>query len=186
MNLKNREEFPFLIRQMGYKRICEIGVLYGYFSQILSLSFPEHQVAIDIWDKYGTAEAKKRGIVDLPWTQGELKEMKENFQFWASRQSFDIDVIVDFSEEAVKQFDDEYFDFVYIDADHSYEEVTKDMEMWYFKVRDGGMIAGHDYVNNENFTKDAVDDFVRRHHKDSSFFITGEVSKFPVQKSFLL
>ena len=36
-------------------------------------------------------------------------------------------------------------DFVYIDADHSYEGARRDIAAWGRKVRRGGMVAGHDY-----------------------------------------
>ncbi len=38
-------------------------------------------------------------------------------------------------------------DFVYIDARHDYESVKEDLEAWFDKVRSGGIIAGHDYVD---------------------------------------
>jgi hypothetical protein len=52
----------------------------------------------------------------------------------------------------------EQIDFVYIDGDHSYEGVSGDIATWFFKVRDGGIIGGHDY-NHPNFpgVKKAVD-----------------------------
>ena len=49
------------------------------------------------------------------------------------------------SEEAVEMFDNEHFDLVYIDADHRYEAVKRDIEMWLPKVKLGGILAGHDY-----------------------------------------
>lgn len=42
-------------------------------------------------------------------------------------------------------FDDGVVDLVFIDADHSYEAVVADIEAWWPKVRDGGLLAGHDY-----------------------------------------
>jgi len=36
-------------------------------------------------------------------------------------------------------------DFVYIDADHSYKSVKEDINAWAPKVREGGIVAGHDY-----------------------------------------
>ena len=45
-----------------------------------------------------------------------------------------------------KKFPDESIDFLFIDADHSYEAVKKDLELWYPKVKHGGVISGHDYT----------------------------------------
>jgi len=43
-------------------------------------------------------------------------------------------------------FPDEYFDFVYIDGNHSSEMVLADMEAWYPKIKIGGYLSGHDFV----------------------------------------
>jgi len=48
------------------------------------------------------------------------------------------------SEDASKLYPDKYFDFVFIDAGHSYEDVILDLKSWLPKVKSGGVIAGHD------------------------------------------
>lgn len=50
------------------------------------------------------------------------------------------------TDEAVSLFDDASLDGVFIDADHSYEAVKKDITNWMPKVRKGGILAGHDYI----------------------------------------
>jgi glycosyltransferase involved in cell wall biosynthesis len=49
------------------------------------------------------------------------------------------------SEEAAKEILDGSLDFVFIDADHSYEGVTDDIKRWKDKVRSGGFLCFHDY-----------------------------------------
>lgn len=39
------------------------------------------------------------------------------------------------------------FDFIYIDAQHSYESVTQDLRNWYPLLKRGGLMSGHDYLN---------------------------------------
>lgn len=68
------------------------------------------------------------------------------------------------SAEAAPQFEDNSLDFVYIDAQHHYEAVIEDLTLWAPKVRPGGVIAGHDYLDGEiggnRFgVKQAVDEF---------------------------
>ena len=53
--------------------------------------------------------------------------------------------IVTTSVRAANLFGDETIAFCFIDADHSYESVTADLNAWWPKVRPGGMLAGHDY-----------------------------------------
>lgn len=45
------------------------------------------------------------------------------------------------------------FDFVFIDADHSYEAVCADIMAWYPLVRSGGILAGHDYITCPGVTR---------------------------------
>jgi len=49
------------------------------------------------------------------------------------------------SLEAVKLFPDNYFDLVFIDADHSYEGCNEDIRAWLPKVKVGGYLCGHDF-----------------------------------------
>lgn len=49
------------------------------------------------------------------------------------------------SHEAVLEFEDESCDVVYIDMEHTYEAVCKDIDMWLPKVKVGGYLSGHDY-----------------------------------------
>lgn len=37
------------------------------------------------------------------------------------------------------------FDFIFIDGDHSYEMCYKDLNLWYDKIRSGGLFSGHDF-----------------------------------------
>jgi hypothetical protein len=49
------------------------------------------------------------------------------------------------SIDAAKDFRDEFFDFVFIDADHSYIGCKSDIEAWRPKIKPGGWLCGHDY-----------------------------------------
>ena len=50
------------------------------------------------------------------------------------------------SATASLKFDNESIDVIFLDADHSYKSVKKDLECWYPKVKKGGILAGHDYT----------------------------------------
>jgi len=68
------------------------------------------------------------------------------------------------SEEAVKQFKDESLDFVYIDAEHTYNQAMLDIILWERKVKKGGIVSGHDYYSDPKHgvdVKSAVNDYVK-------------------------
>jgi len=62
------------------------------------------------------------------------------------------------SLEASEQFEDGSLDFVFIDASHDYDNVKADINAWYPKVKEGGVISGHDYPDWSG-VKMAVDEF---------------------------
>jgi hypothetical protein len=80
------------------------------------------------------------------------------------------------SVEAAKLFDFEELDFVYIDAAHSYQSCMNDIVSWYPKVRTGGILAGHDYQNDNFGVKRAVDEFVAGHSIDLNVIVDGSPS----------
>jgi hypothetical protein len=43
------------------------------------------------------------------------------------------------------QRDQKFIGFVYIDAIHTHESVTKDIQIWWPLLRSGGVLAGHDW-----------------------------------------
>ena len=70
-------------------------------------------------------------------------------------------IITGKSADAVKMFDDNFFDFVFIDATHSYECVKQDIIDWGPKVKSGGFLCGHDYgVPRFAGVEQAVDEMI--------------------------
>jgi cephalosporin hydroxylase len=68
-------------------------------------------------------------------------------------------------------FENNSLDFVYIDANHAYNYVVQDIELWYPKVKKGGYLCGHDYIdmdwyNDPNFSENGKD----KHIYNSDFY----------------
>jgi hypothetical protein len=64
------------------------------------------------------------------------------------------------SVDASKNYEDKSLDFIFIDADHSYRAVKRDIVAWYPKLKENGMIAGHDFPHRG--VKKAVKEFFGR------------------------
>jgi len=54
------------------------------------------------------------------------------------------------STKALKEFENNYFDWIYIDTTHSYKQTKKELEKASKKVKEGGYIAGHDYARSNS------------------------------------
>lgn len=72
-----------------------------------------------------------------------------------------IHLIKNNSEEESKNYPDNYFDIVYLDADHDERSVKNDILHWLPKVKKGGVICGDDYVDIWPGVKIAVDSFFK-------------------------
>ena len=60
---------------------------------------------------------------------------------------------------AGESYGEGFFDFVFLDADHSYDGVYDDIEAWYPTVKPYGWICGHDYGRpDQGDVKSAVDE----------------------------
>jgi len=94
----------------------------------------KHLYLIDPYILYddGINEYQNRSK-DLEIAQRRMKPFKNKVTF-----------VVKKSEEALDDVPDS-LDFVYIDGNHSYEFVKKDIENYYPKIKPGGIIGGHDF-----------------------------------------
>ena len=72
-------------------------------------------------------------------------------------------VIRETSLKASLEIPDKSLDFVYIDGNHEYDFAMLDTILWTPKVRDGGIISGHDYRRGYYGVKPAIDDYTKYH-----------------------
>jgi hypothetical protein len=125
---------------------AEIGVARGDFSQdILTMARPDHLVLIDYW-KEG-----RRGHGVAPVGGARTMQEGSDLAYVKSRFASEIEagtvrLLRDWSWDGLTQLEDNSLDWVYIDAGHDFDSVSKDLEAALPKLKPGGIIAGHDYV----------------------------------------
>lgn len=147
---------PFM-RKYDCQNICELGVYKGdNFSEMIKHA-PKLAVAVDAWHD--------NGIHPRKYDDYSQEELDEQYQFFKNRvtdKSF-VKIIRDFTTEAAKKFPDNYFDFVYVDADHSEAACYADITAWYPKVKPGKFLAGHDYKKGFGVVR-AVNRFIKENN----------------------
>ncbi len=152
--------------------ICEIGVRIGQNFDNLIKYEPKLAVAIDCWREDGTI-----GRNDICANQEELEKQYEDFKVRMADKPF-VKICRGYSFDVVKEFPDEYFDFIFIDADHTYEGCKKDLVDWWPKMKKGGVFCGHDYQHRKVRTRngkirfgviEAVDEFVKNNNITTFF-----------------
>lgn len=70
-------------------------------------------------------------------------------------------------------------DYLYIDGDHSYDAVVRDVRNFVPFVREGGVFALHDYKAGKEGVRRAVDELVTPHH--AKLFQAGSLAVFRKQ-----
>jgi hypothetical protein len=155
-----------LLRKLPAHAICaEIGVWKGEFSRpILEQAQPKELHLIDPWmfrgdlpDRlYGGTDAKAQEDMDCIYEEVKRKFAHAGNVFFHRGKSADV----------LEAMQDDYFDWVYIDGDHSYEAALQDLEISRRKVRSGGFLAGDDlnWRREEGLpVRRAVEEFAAKH-----------------------
>lgn len=147
-----RNGLAALFNELGFRAGAEIGVLDGEYSEVLCKSNPKAKLySIDPWVPH-------HGYTDF--TRKETFE-KALEKAKARLSQYNCEIVQKFSLDAVNNFPDESLDFVYIDSDHSFQSCTNDIVEWSKKIRQGGIISGHDYIKHKKPTNIHVYEVVK-------------------------
>lgn len=93
----------------------------------------------------------------IAYKKVDVSKMYEEFNENTKHLKDSFKVIVGKSDDSSVNFDDDSVDAIFIDAGHSYESVYNDIKSWLPKIKNGGIISGHDYGSWPG-VKLAVDD----------------------------
>ena len=137
------------------KPVVELGVAEGNFSRDM-LNWPITKLySVDAWQ---TLSQRGDGGFEQSWHDSNYKKAVALLKPFGERSV----IIRGLTYEVASQIPDESLGLLYMDADHSYEGVMRDLEAWYPKVIKGGYISSHDYLSGEYGVQQAVKDFTRK------------------------
>ena len=139
--MKTRDEFPQLLNNLGLKnRGVELGTFKGEFSKKILDLWTGTLFMVDVWRPLDPKEYDDQSNHSLH-SDAFSDSMKNT-----SEHSERAHMLRCRGNIAADLFQNGTLDFVYIDANHTYESVCEDIEIWYPKIRSGGILAGHDYL----------------------------------------
>lgn len=167
----------FLLPYIQANAICaEIGVATGSFSyHTLLQQSPKKLFLVDTWDYWPSTRESTEFMEQKQKTQDERYQ-----QVLACFAPFNnVKVIRGRSTDVAKQFPKDYFDYVYIDAEHSFQAVLADLNAYFPKVKIGGYLMGDDY--GWTGIKPGVQEFLA-HHKDSCTFVKAAAGQYVLQR----
>lgn len=135
----------------------EVGCAEGYFSNdLLNMGFHKLYM-VDTWQRIPTA--KGDGANSQEWHDKNYQAAINRVLPHGEKAVF----LRGLSVEMAKFVPDNSLGLVYLDAGHDYESVKTDLHAWFPKLVKGGIIAGHDYLNEAYGVKQAVHDFAKKH-----------------------
>lgn len=132
----NRGHIYELFHELGYKVGAEVGVQRGINAEQILEKCPNVKLyLVDPWAIYGRI-SQQRQDRNFRHTRGRLARFADQVVF-----------IRKTSMDALADIQDNELDFVYVDGLHDYDSVCADLIFWSKKVRPGGIVSGHDYIN---------------------------------------
>jgi predicted O-methyltransferase YrrM len=132
-------KFVEYLKSKDVKRILEIGAFKGESTVIFKEILGEDSVVITIdpfqrmFDKNDVIDTQDLTLVEQVFNSNTLDH--ENI----GKMKF-------YSQDISDMFADGYFDAIYVDGLHTYNQVRLDINKYKSKVKSGGLITGHDRV----------------------------------------
>ena len=152
----------------------------GQFTKSILLlwSSAEEHLLVDLW-------GQQENYVDIAYVidvaqEHNYQDALENTAHWAGKRR----ICRNFTTVCANDEEDEYFDFVYIDARHDFKGVYEDLVKWWPKLKKGGIFAGHDYVTQDDGPAQTRQDWTTNFNgtkDESGTVVKGAVDKFATE-----
>lgn len=155
MEIKYRTQFGELLESMHLQGdAVEIGVAEGRNAQVLIAS-PAIQ-KLYLIDNWSHLDQLGDGGHPQSWHENNFKEAQERVAPWKQKAVF----LKGMSGDMIQEIPNRSLIFGYVDGDHSFNGAYNDLQNLFFKIKPGGVIAGHDYLNMTYGVNNAVRSFI--------------------------
>lgn len=184
--MAHRHDFGVVLNELQLLgQGVEVGVCEGDYSfQILSHWKGRKLYSIDPWRAFGE-EYQDVNNVSQELHERRYQAVKSRLASFKERS----EIIRKTSLEGALLFENETLDFVYLDAQHSYEAVKADIQAWYPKLKKGGILSGHDYFDavldcGVFGVRQAVKEFAES--QKLKIYISGETHESEIESWFVV
>lgn len=147
---------------------AELGVFEGSFSAVLASKLrPKKLFLVDPWWKLHGDRYPDLG----PYTDYGRLETRTAYESAVRavdryRESCDIQIVIERSQEFLRSYDGPLFDWIYLDSSHQYEETLQELLLAERKLAPNAVILGDDWKSDPRHRHYgvfmAVQEFVRR------------------------
>lgn len=140
-----------------HSRVVELGVFCGSFAaEILGVCHPSRLFLVDTWAGcFGSGDKDGNHRVEIPDMHAVYLDLCVRYE-----DSDVVRLVKSDTETFLSRCDSGTLDAVYIDAEHSYHAVYRELVGSLRVLRAGGFLMGHDYHDD---VKGAVDNFCREY-----------------------
>lgn len=146
MDINYRTQLPELLKHLGLPMIAvELGTAEGYNAKDFLENGIEQLTVVDNW---GQIEGHRGdGGNENDWHDKNYADALKKLSKYTGRVTW----LQGLSTEMAQYVPDNSVGMVYVDCDHSYLGVKNDIEAYWSKLVDGGVMAFHDYLNTWDY-----------------------------------
>lgn len=137
---------------------CEVGVYLGENSlNVIQTLNVKKAYLIDMYEEHTTNYNETSLLIPQSFQDNAFKNAEKNLKSFENKITW----ILKYSNDAIEELPDN-IDFIYIDANHEYKHVKNDIETYWRKVSENGILAGHDLFGTYNGVINAVHEFAMK------------------------
>jgi hypothetical protein len=173
--------FSYIIRENNFKKCVEVGIGYGlHAKEILDNTAVEQLYLVDPMCYYEN-DSFADTIMQYGGFEKHIKNVLTHLRPYENRYTWFRCPSLDITNE---QIPDNSIDAIFIDGDHSYDAVSKDLPFWWNKLKIGGWLLGDDYASSHIGTTKAIDEFAQKNNLELEFLTksNSSIRGYPIYK----
>jgi hypothetical protein len=142
--IRTRNDFGRFLNERELKRAAvEIGTHRAQWTvQFMSRWAGQKLWSVDCWSIPAGYERQAKFL----WTDDPTRYADYRQAVLETENDPRIILMKSTSQGAAPMFQDDVLDFVYLDGDHELPGFQNDLDLWWPKVKPGGILAGHDFI----------------------------------------